>query len=97
MQQPVLVLRPQRPAAYTLTTKIVVKVNGKKLLARPKNPLEVSLEARNFNNLVVISLKKGKRKVLLVKLLNGFKERPIVCAEGYLNPPFKFNELTFVV
>jgi len=82
MPRPVLVLLLQRPVAYTSTTKIVVKVNGKKPLGRPKNPLGVSLEVKNFNYLVVISLKKDKRKVQLVKLLSGFKERLIVYAEG---------------
>ena len=72
---------PPLPAACTSTTKIVAKVNGKKPLARPKNQLEVSLEAKNFNNLVAISLKKDRLKVQLVKPRNGCKGQSIVCVE----------------
>ena len=82
----VSVPRLLRPVAFTSTTKIAVKVNGKKPLDRPKSPSEVLLEAKIFNNRVVTSLKKDKRKVQSVKPLNGFKVLPIVCAEGISHP-----------
>ena len=82
----VLVLPRQQPVACTSTTKIAVKVNGKKPWDLPKNPLEVLLEARTFNNLVVTSPKKDRHKVQLVKPLSGFKELQTVCVEGISSP-----------
>jgi len=92
----VLVLLRQRPVACTSTTKIVVKVNGKKPWDRPKNPLEVSLEARTFNNLVVTSLKKDRHKVQLVKPLSGFKELQTVCVEGISSPSIPLSNICSV-
>lgn len=86
MQLLVSVPPPQLAVACTSTTKIAVKANGKKLLAQPKNPLEVSLEVKIFNKKVVTSLKKDKHKAQSVKPLNGFRVLLIVCVEGRSHP-----------
>ena len=86
MQLLVSVLPPQLAAACTSTTKIAVKVNGKKLLAQPKNPLEAWLEVKIFNKKAVTSPKKDKRKAQSVKPLNGFRVLLIVCVEGRSHP-----------
>src|SRR5271163_87089 len=86
MQLLVSVPPPQLAVACTSTTKIAVKANGKKLLAQPKNPLEVSLEVKIFNKKVVTSLKKDKHKAQSVKPLNGFRVLLIVYVEGRSHP-----------
>lgn len=73
--------------ALTSTTKIAVKVNGRKSLGPPKKPSEVFWEIKNFNKVVVISLKKDKLRLLLVRLPTGFKDLLIVCGEGRIFKP----------
>src|SRR5271169_908963 len=86
MQPLVSVPTPQLPVACISTTKIAAKANGKKPLAQPKNPSELSLEAKTFNKKAVTSLKKDRRKAQSVKRLNGFKVLRIVCVEGIFHP-----------
>ena len=82
MQLPNLVQLPLLPVEHISTTKIVVKVSGKRPLDPPKSLSEVSLEAKVFNRRDVISLKKDKLRVLLDKLPIGSKDLLIVCVAG---------------
>jgi hypothetical protein len=66
---------------FTSTTKIVVKVNGRRLLDLPRNLSEVLLEVKIFNRVDVINPMRDKLKVLLDKRQIGSMDLLIVFVE----------------
>jgi hypothetical protein len=66
---------------FTSTTKIVVKVNGRRLLDPPRNLSEVLLEVKIFNRVDVINPMRDKLKALLDKRQIGSMDLLIVFVE----------------